>query len=59
MEKVQKRFQKYLDVRSFINVRANLTLLLKTLLTEEQRILFRRQKKRAISNIDISSTESQ
>ena len=49
MEKVKSRFEEQLDIRSFVRVRTNLALLLRLLLTDEQLLLFRHQRRKSIS----------
>ena len=49
MNKVSKRFEKKLDIRSLVKVRTNLALLIRMLLSDEQMLLFRLQRRQAVS----------
>jgi len=49
MKKVTERFEEQLDIRSFVRVRTNLALLIRVLLSDQQMLLFRHQRRRSIS----------
>ena len=57
MKKVNKRYNNQLDIRSFVRVRTNLALLMRLLFSDEQKMLFRAQRRRSIS-IAIKGEES-
>ena len=48
-EKAMARFERPLDIRSFVSMYTNLSLLLKVIFTEQQAILFQHHRARAIS----------
>ena len=48
-EKSVKRFEKHLDIRSFVGVHTNLALALSLLFTKEQSLLFQHHHARAVS----------
>ena len=49
-EKITKRFDDSLDIRSFVSVQTNLAILLNLLLTKEQMLLFKLNKSHAIAH---------
>ena len=49
MGRVSGRYENQLDIRSLIKTRLNLVLLLKLLLSDQQQLLLKSQRKRAIS----------
>lgn len=48
-EKAMARLERPLDIRSFVSMHTNLTLLIKLIFTEQQAILFQHHRARAIS----------
>ena len=56
-KKIIERFDKTLDIRSFVNVYTNLSLLLQLLLTQNQTFLFQHHRARSISGASSSSSD--
>ena len=58
MERVTEKFESQLDIRSLTKVRTNFAALLRVLFSDEQLLLFRHQRRKAIS-IDNNSDEDE
>ena len=56
LAKAEKRLEKSLDIRKIADLRTNIKLLLKSLMSDEQRLLFRWQNQRAIDD-DFEATK--
>ena len=48
MERVASRFEEQLDIRSFVRVRSHFDALIRLLLSDEQRLLFRLQRRHSL-----------
>ena len=58
-KKIIERFDKTLDIRSFVAVYTNLTLLIQLLLTQNQTFLFQNHRARSISGASSSSSDTE
>ena len=54
-EKAIGQFESHLDIRSIVKTRIDLSILIRSLLNKEQRVLFRNQHARAFAQYDSSS----
>ena len=58
-DRAVEKFEQHLDIRSFVSVNTNLTLLIWLLLSKEQLVLFQHHHKRAIKQKAPCSTSSE
>ena len=58
MNKINHRFDRSLDIRSFVRMHTNLSLLLRLLLDKKQMLLYRHNKRHSVGVKDADEKDS-